>query len=163
MSATQTRQNTERMKLIPMLRACAMASQATHSIARPSTRRSASGSPGQAAGPPRSASAPPITQASATGHHSQAGGTSVQPSASAAAPASASSTPIATARPAPALLRRPHSQPAAPIRSSVSTANGQGDAAKSAGNSSASKTMAVMTRCLSMVSWPGPAPPRATS
>ena len=53
----------------------------------------------------------------------------------------------------------PHSQPAAPISASVSSANGQAAAANSAGSSRASRTRAVMTRCLSMVSGPpGPRP-----
>jgi hypothetical protein len=47
-------------------------------------------------------------------------------------------------------LRRPHSQLAAAIKSSVNKAKGSGEVANSAGKSSANKTKAVMMRCLSM-------------
>ena len=60
-SATQTRTNTENKKLIPMMRACATATHATHSAAIPPARRKACGTPAQALTPPFSSHAPTMT------------------------------------------------------------------------------------------------------
>src|SRR5688500_10161880 len=123
MSAAHTRQKIDRMKLTPTDLALASASQAVHSATKPSARRSDLERPGQPAGPAFSAQAPPSTQTSVAIHQAAAGGRSVQPAHSARPQAAASATPKAIA-PAPGTpFNRAHSQPAAPIATSVSSAN----------------------------------------
>ena len=106
----------------------------------------------QPATPTRKAKLPPSTQTSVASHHSAPGGAATQPAASDAPHRASTSTPIRTA-PEPFLpFKRPHSQPAAPMKASVSNANGHGVGANIAGSSSASRTRAVTTRCLSIAS-----------
>src|SRR5258705_8538074 len=93
MSAAQTRQNTERMKLTPMSRAIAMASQAANNSNTPTAQRSNAGTAGHACGPARSTRVPPSTQSANAVHQTQRGGASPQP------PQSASAQPAATAAP----------------------------------------------------------------
>ena len=129
--------------------AVAMASHAVHNSNRPMTHRSHAGTVGQADGPPRRHQAPPNTHSAVASHQARLGAPPAHPAHSAAAQAQPSNKPSQTDA-APAPLSRPHSQPAAPINSSVNTANGHAAVANRAGTSKASKTMAVITRCLSM-------------
>ncbi len=62
---------------------------------------------------------------------------------------------IAPAWPKP--FKRPHSHPPAAIRIRTTTVNGTGEGQNKAGNRIASRTIAVMIRCFSMVCRPGQA------
>src|SRR6266446_396894 len=119
MSAAQTRQKMERMKLMPEDLALASASHAVHKARMPRTQRSAFDSPGQPAGPALTAHAPPNTQTTVTIHQTQAGAETAHPAHSAAAQAAARKTPSPMAPPPCAPLSRDHSHPAAPIITSV--------------------------------------------
>src|SRR5687768_9208710 len=97
MSAAQTRQKIERMKLMPLALALLSASQAVHKATRPTAQRSIFGNCGQPAGPARNARAPPNTQTRVAIHHAAEGASPPQPAHSAAPQPAASKTPIATA------------------------------------------------------------------
>mmetsp|Transcript_10610 Transcript_10610/g.43394 ORF Transcript_10610/g.43394 Transcript_10610/m.43394 type:complete len:538 (+) Transcript_10610:732-2345(+) len=154
MSAIHTRQKTDRMKLMPCTRACTMASQAPHSSRAPSASRSAGVICGQPAGPTRSAKAPPSTHTPVASHQAQAGGAFKPPISRVQTQASASDVPAASAPMPGRPFSLAHSQPAAPIISTVSPAKGQGEAANSAGSNRANSTTAVITRVLSIAKVP---------
>src|SRR5438105_1471557 len=113
------------MKLMPIALAFASASQAVHSATSPSAMRSALDRCGQPAGPARKAQMPPSTHSKVATHHAAGGAPSAQRAHFAGPQAAASSTPSAIAVFADTPFKRPHSQPPAPIITSVSTANGQ--------------------------------------
>ena len=161
MSDTHTRLKIDRMKLTPEVRALASASQASHRPMRPSAQRTPCGSKPQPAGPAFSAQEPPSTHTAIAAHHADGGALCSQPAPSASAQAAPSSRPNPIDDSAWPPLRRTHSQPAAAMKIKVSAANGSGTGANNAGRTMPSRTTAVMTRCLSIVSAPAGVRPRS--
>ena len=151
MSAAHTKQNTDKMKLMPMTRALANANQAVHSAKNPKAQRPLSGSQGHPAGPAFKAHAPPNTHTKVAIHHVNAGACVVHPAASAAAQAQANKAPKTRQASEAPPFKRAHSQPAAAINTKVNNAKGQAALANRAGSSNANKTKAVTTRCASIV------------
>ena len=130
-----------------MVRAWAIASQASQSPAKPRSQRTGLGSLDQAAGPRASALPPPNSQQAVASHHSPAVWPTWTRLDRLTAHNKASKPPVTSAT---ALESTPfnlaHSQPAALINPRLSKAKGSGLATHSAGNSSASSTKAVITR-----------------
>src|SRR4051812_35786611 len=132
MSATQTKQKTDRMKLMPVALALDKASQAVQIAAKPSTHRAVRGTVCHAPGPTFRARAPPRTHTPNASHHARLGPTRTQPAHKASPQAAATAKPMITAAADEAELSRAHSHAAAPAINSISNANGQGAEAKSA-------------------------------
>src|SRR6185312_6369130 len=127
MSATQTNNRMDNRKLMPITRAWAMASQASHTAARPPISRTGLGTRGQPATPARSSHAPSNTQAKPTQRHSQGSAIDSRPSAQTPTHSSTHTRPSSAAATDPQPLRRPHSHAPAAVSTSVIAQNGCDD------------------------------------
>jgi hypothetical protein len=152
MSATQTSTSTDIRKLIPVTRAWATASQATHSARMPPTTRTARGTRCQPATPPRSKKAPASTQAAPAAIQTMGSGRSSHPMYQESAHSARQTSAMAMEPDWRKPFSRPHSQAPAAISTRVTTAKGVGVGQNRAGSKIASRAMAVMTLCLSI--WP---------
>ena len=141
---------TDSKKFTPITLACASANQASQSARAPTSKRIARGTSGQPATPRCNSHAPPSTQAAPTQLQSHGSARFNNPNCQANRPAIKQSTPISQDRPGPQPLSRPHSHPPAEINNKASAQKGKGEALNSAGNKTASSSMAVITRCLSI-------------
>src|SRR6185369_3424480 len=151
MSATQTSTRTDSRKVMPMTRAWATASHASHSTRTPPASRTGFAIFGHPATPLRSNHAPASTHSPPPMAQSIDSGRASRPAYQEAAHNARQAIASDTEPPWPSPFKRPHSQAPAAISASVTAANGIGEGQNNAGNRMASSTIAVMMRCLSIV------------